>query len=231
MNMRLVWGLLFIVICFNTSAQFSIDDIDFSQVQYKKVKDYILNQKRNNVNTINQIHPSCTSKTDLSSYEKQEKTYLIKENFSKVWSSYINTSPAESWESKHISFGLLISKPTNSVIYPGGKFHAIDTGQVIFLNLSLLRGFYQLPMAFEIINVNHDDGIVEFSYIKGNKAQGIQRLHFIPTPEGYTRIIHSSFYKSKSKVRDKILYPFFHIKTTNEFHRNLKRILKHKQRS
>jgi hypothetical protein len=225
--MKLVALIFFLTIEFFCSAQTSMNEINFNQIGYKKIVAFITDQQEHNVSKITDIKPSCHSNDDLSSFEKQEKDYLIKENFSDVWANYLKASPTESWEGKHVSFGVLLSKQNNQILYRGDDFKSIDTGQVVFLNLRLLRGIYQLAMAFEVINIDPIKGIIEFSYIEGNKSEGIQRLKFIPTPEGYTRIIHTSFYKSHSRLRDKIFYPYFHLRATNEFHRNLKRRLKH----
>lgn len=226
-GMKGLFILVTLVIGSTCFAQTNIDEINFNQIEHKSIVKFINEQHELDVNKISDIRPSCSSSDDLSTFEKQEKKYLIKENFAKVWSNYLNASPTESWEGKLVSFGVLISKPENEILYPGDEFREIDTGQVVFLNLRLLRGIYQLAMAFEVINIDPDNGIIEFSYIEGNKSKGIQRLKFVATPEGYTRIIHSSFYKSHSRLRDKVLYPFFHMKATNEFHRNLRRRVKH----
>lgn len=226
-KMRFITFIGTLVIGYSCFAQASIDEINFEQIHHRKIVQFINEQHEHDVNKLSDIKPSCHSNDDFSTFEKQEKNYLIKERFPKVWANYVMASPTESWESKFVSFGVLFSKKNNKILYPGDDFQAIDTGQIVFLNLRLLRGIYQLAMAFEVINVDKENGIIEFSYIEGNKSMGIQRLKFIPTPEGYTKIIHSSFYKSHSHIRDKVFYPFFHKKVTNEFHRNLKRRLRH----
>jgi hypothetical protein len=156
----------------------------------------------------------------------QKKTYHIKDDISDVWTKYKTTSPAESWNGKRVMFGLLVSKTLNKPIYSGDSFDEIQPGQVIYLNLKLLK-FYNLAMAFEVLVVDSEKRIIEFSYLEGNKSQGKQCLQFVESENGTTNIIHSSYFKSDSKMRDKFLYPFFHTRTTNEFHRIMKRIIKH----
>ncbi len=224
--MKSTFTLIATFICLQSFPQISMDEIDLAQIHHKKIKNFILEQKVHDVNTITDIVPTCTADSNLTTFKKQEKNYIIKDEFSAVWAKYLKTSPAKSWEGSLVKFGMLISKPENKVIYRGGEFQEIKPGQVIFLDLRLLKGIYHLAMAFEIINIDRNNGIIEFSYIKGNKSRGMQRLKFMPTPEGYTQIIHSSFYKSQSALRDKVLYPFFHKKATNEFHRNLRKQLK-----
>lgn len=209
-------------------SQTCFENINPELIHHKKIVEYLIEQKANTAKNIADIKASCHSDDDFIGFRKHEKRYLIKENISKVWANYTHASPTESWEGKTVSFGIMISKPNKTILYPGDDFQSIDTGQVVYLNLSLLRGIYELALAFEIIKVDEKNGLIEFSYVEGNKSMGIQRIRFISTPKGNTRIIHSSFYKSNSRIRDKIFYPFFHQRATNEFHRNLKRKLKGK---
>ncbi len=217
-------GLFIAVIIYcQMFSQTSVNEINYDLIQYPQIKKYIDQQKVDRVETLQDFVPSCFATSDLSTYEHQQKEYVIKESLPVVWMNYTNTNPAKSWDGKLVSFGLLVSKKTNSIYYSGDKIPGIDTGQIIFLDLELLGGFYHLAMAFEIIKKDTENGIVEFSYLEGNKTQGIQRLKFKPTEEGYTKIVHSSYFKSSSKLRDKILYPCFHKRLINEFHRNLRR--------
>lgn len=214
-----------IVIYCRVFSQTSVDNIDYDLIQYRQVIKYINQQKVDHVETIYDFVPSCSANSDLSNYEHQEKEYVIKESLPVVWMNYTKANPAISWDGKLVSFGLLISKNTDKIYYPGDEIPGIDTGQIIFLDLELLGGFYHLAMAFEITKEDPENGIVEFSYLEGNKTIGIQRLKFNQTEKGYTKIVHSSYFKSPSKLRDKILYPYFHKRLINEFHRNFRRRL------
>jgi hypothetical protein len=84
---------------------------------------------------------------------------------------------------------------------------------------------YNLAVAFEIIAIDVLNREIIFSYVEGGKSQGEQSIQFIDTKDGYTEIIHSTLFKSDSKFRDKFLYPKFHIKAINEFHKNILRKL------
>jgi hypothetical protein len=206
-------------------AQKNLDDVDLELIPHRSVREYLLQQKKNNIIQFIDIKPTWCEPQKTSEYNIQKRTYTIKENISKVWSKYQNTSPAKSWNGKKVMFGFMFSKKQDEALYAGDEFTGIDTGQVIFLNLKLLK-FYNLAMAFEIISVDAENKIIEFSYIEGNVSHGKQCLQFLDTPEGYTQIIHSSYFKSESKLRDKFLYPFFHARTTNEFHRIMKRLIR-----
>jgi len=224
--MKFVGTFVAVILCCQLFSQASVDNIDFDLIQHPQIINYINQQKEDRVENLSDFTPSCSSTSDFSSYQNQEKEYIIKASLPIVWASYTQANPAKSWDGKLVSFGLLISKKTNNIFYPGDDIPGIDTGQIIFLDLELLGGNFHLAMAFEIITEDPENGIVEFSYLEGNKTLGIQRLKFTPTEEGYTKIVHSSYYKSPSKLRDKILYPYFHKRLINEFHRNFKRQLR-----
>jgi hypothetical protein len=207
-----------------SQGQSFIDDINFELIPYNSVITYIQNQKDHNIFKFTDIKPSWKEKYSEEDYSHLKKTYRFKQGLPEVWSKYRTTSPAESWNGKKVMFGFMFSKKKNQPLYSGDDFTEIDTGQVIFLNLKLLK-FYDLAMAFEIISVDNENKIIEFSYIEGNTSRGKQSLQFIDTPRGHTKIVHQSYFKSESKLRDKFLYPFFHTRTTNEFHRIMKKLI------
>jgi hypothetical protein len=215
--------LSLLMLCGKNYSQKSMDDIDLHQIHQKKIRNFIHKQISNNTHQFNDIRPTTKDSAAFSSFRKKEQSFLIKENIAKVWQAYSTVSPPQAWTGKHISFGVLISKNTNDILYGYNSFPNLDTGEVVFLNLRLLKGTYNLAVAFEITSVDDSRKIIEFSYINGDKTQGIQTIHFVRTLEGYTRIIHSTLYKSSSAFRDRTLYPFFHKKVVREFHKNIKR--------
>jgi hypothetical protein len=130
------------------------------------------------------------------------------------------------WNGHSVRFGLLISKCSNSVIYKNNPlFPDIDTGQVYFLDMRLLKGLLNVPAAFEITNIDQKQQMVEFSYIDNNTSLGKQTIQFFDNGKDCTRIVHRSYFKSESALRDDF-YPCFHNKFIKEFHRNMKHIIK-----
>jgi hypothetical protein len=173
------------------------------------------------------IHASWKKGSDESSFLFNEKTFFLKDKLSHVWDCYRKADPTKSWNGHFVRFGLLISKKSNSVVYSGDAvFPEIDTGQVFFLDLRLMRGIFNLPMAFEIINIDPVQRIIEFSYIDGNKAKGKQTIQFYDNDDGRIRITHKSYFRSDSPFRDNLLYPYFHRKFIRDFHRNMKLLVK-----
>lgn len=200
--------------------------IDMDLIKKKKVKEFIITQRINRLDNFFNIKASWKLNNDISNYHKHVKTFKVKKHLDKVWECYKKADPVETWNGRIIDFGLLISKYSDSLLYETkGSFSEIDTGQVYFLNLKLLRGIFNIPVAFEIINVDEYHKIIEFSYIEGNISKGKQTLQFIELENGFTQIIHQSYFRSDSGLRDGI-YPIYHKKIIKDFHRNMRRNIK-----
>ena len=209
---------------FLCNSQMTFNDINLNKVPQKKVQEFLIEQQNNHIHLLKEILPSIKPNSELKGYRNHVKEYFLKDSLIKVWQHYIVTNPGDSWNGKKVSFGMLFSKKDEQIVYRNEYVSHIDTGQVVFLNLKLLKGIANLAAVFEFITIDKNEWIIEFSYCNGNITEGKQRLQFIETNKGYTRILHTSFYKSNSSLRDRFLYPFFHDKISNEFHRNMKRL-------
>jgi hypothetical protein len=205
----------------------STETIDLKEIPQRKVRRYIASREIDKMQDFSLIHASCEKEIDESDYNITERVFCLKYKLSNVWECYNTADPNESWNSQSVRFGLLIAKHSNSVLYVNNSsFPEIETGQVYFLNLRLLGGLFNVPVAFEIINVDPQQQIVEFSYLDNNKSRGKQTIQFFDNGDGRTRIVHRSYFKSNSLMRDDFLYPFFHRKFIKEFHGNMKHLLK-----
>lgn len=221
--------IIFFVFCaLEGFSQECLVDIDMSKVPYKEVRNLIKVQQNCSVNCINDLKASCGAHQSLKEYNKQVKSYKINKPVNEVWANYIKESPSHVYNSKKFSFGLMLCKKNQQqkIVYSKDQFGNLDTGQVIYLKLKFLKGLYKMAVAFEIISIDTLAKKVELSYVKGgNKSDGKQVLQFVNKGNSETEIIHTSYYKSENKIRDKFFYPFFHGKVTNEFHRNFKRLM------
>lgn len=201
------------------------DDIRLEQIQQRKIRKYLECQMEEGKHQFSEIHPSWTAGKDLSSYKKNEMAFFLKGNFQDIWLRYISGNFSKAWNDRKISFGLLLRKSPGNIYYNHDPITDLDTGQVYFLNLKLMLGIINIPVAFEIITLDAEKKIIEFSYIEGNKSIGVQRVKFINTGSERTEILHTSYYKSDSRFRDKWIYPYFHKRIINDFHRNMRRLL------
>jgi len=216
---------VFTFIQFQSFGQPNLDDINLERIQQRKIRKYIECQIEEGKHQFGEIHPSWNSGQDLSSYKKNEMTFFLKGNFLDIWQGYVSANPSKSWNARKISFGLLLRKFPGNIYYNHDPIMGVDTGQVYFLNLNLLLGIFNLPVAFEMITVDTEQRIIEFSYIEGNKSIGVQQVKFMDIGQERTEIIHTSYFKSDSQFRDKWIYPFFHKIIVNDFHRNMRRLL------
>ncbi len=206
-------------------AQLSFRTIDISHIRQPKIRAYIQEQQEQHIQTFSDLESSVNRDDDLTDFKNYEKHYIIKEPVDIVWDNYKFSNQTDVWDINRVSFGMLFCRGTQSIVYADQRFLGMAIGQIYYLNLKILNGFYNLPVAFEIINVDREKRLFEFSYLKGGKAKGKQSIQFVETEKGYTQIIHKSYVKSDSKFRDKYLYPFFHNKIINEFHSNMRRII------
>jgi hypothetical protein len=205
----------------------SFKSINLQDIPQRKVRKYIVSRSIDRMHNFASIHASWKKDIDKSDFKVIKKTFYLRFKLFNVWDCYRHTNAYKMWNGHAVRFGLLISKCSNSVIYTNNScFPEVDTGQVYFLNIRLMKGLFNVPVAFEIINIDQKQQIVEISYIDNNKSQGKQTIQFFDDGDGSTRIVHLSYFKSKSAFRDKLLYPYFHKKFIKEFHRNMWKVIK-----
>jgi len=222
--MKLIFTLFIVLGSAISFSQDSFESIDLSRIPQKKIRSLIERQCQDHDNVkFTQLQATAAKGNDFSGYHILESSYLIREDPEIVWKAYQSTSPSKSWNGRMVSFGLLISKRKNDILYcndPG--FSGIDTGQVFYVNLRILKGLYNLAVGLEIVEMDSSVRSITFSYLKGGKSSGEQMIYFIPTRKGYTQIVHKTTFKSDSYLRDRFLYPYFHQISINEFHKNMK---------
>ena len=220
----LLFGVLysFSGLCF---GQMHLADIEFDKVGCEQVEHYVQDQIRNNTETFSDVKASLEPTASTNGFCFHEREYVIRDSLSKVWSFYVHTNPSVAWNASRFSFAMLFSKSDNQMIYPNGKVDGIDPGQVIYLNLNVFK-IKKLATAFEITTVDDNRKVIEFSYVEDNITHGKQQLTFTKLRKGYTKIIHRTYFKSESNLRDHFLYPYFHTRLTNTYHRNMKHLLK-----
>jgi len=216
---------LFTLTEFQLGAQICLNDVEFDKISQDKVQEFVERQQDHGIQTFDEIKPSLQSDSDVKGYFVRENVYQVKKSVDKVWNNYLHINPNKTWNGKKVSFGFLFSKKEDRIVYSDENISKIDTGMVVYLNLRLMIGLINLATAFEIITIDKENKVIEFSYLKGNDSVGKQRIQFFETSKGYTEILHTSFYKSYNFPMNHIFYPYFHTRATNEFHRNLKRMM------
>jgi hypothetical protein len=229
--MRFILFSLFIFYKQLGYGQDSLRNIDVKQIPQKKIRLFIHKHILAHHAKFSDLHSEYSGNSDSAKYIKEEQRFILKEKITKVWSAYRSFQPAEIWKGKLITFGVSFSRNAKTIAYRTTLKSSIDTGEIILLNLSLLKGTVNIAVGLEITSIDSIKQCIEFSYINGDISQGIQRIQLVTTPDGYTQVIHTTLFKSSHAFRDRYIYPFFHRKTVNEFHKNMRELVYSRQTS
>ncbi len=214
---------LFLFMSIYSYSQLFLNEVDLNKIEEKKIREYIETQMESNIVTVSDIEPSVTPESSVDGFRSCYNEYLVKDSLEKVWKYYKNSNPADAWNGRKVKFGLLLSKRRKKIVYKNDSIDGVNIGQIIYINLKLLMGIKNLATAFEFINIDDENRIIEFSYIKGNSSTGKQQIQFFETLKGHTLITHTSYYKCRSLTKNYLFYSFFHTRIINEYHRNMRR--------
>lgn len=206
--------------------------INLEEISQKKVKKYILRKNIDKMQDFSSIHPSFTKDEKETGLKVNEKIFYLRSRLASVWNGYREANPAEAFNSRSFRLEMMIMKKSNDVYYKNAmSLPVIDTGQLYFFDIRLMKGLVNVPMAFEVINIDDAKKVLEVSYIEGNKAQGKQQVQFFDNGDGRTMVVHKSFFKSHSWLRDTFLYPYFHRRLVRDYHRTMEKLVQEKSSS
>jgi hypothetical protein len=210
----------------STNASRASQEIDLSKIRHKSVLKYIRNKKLQKVSDLARLIHSCPDMNDVKTFNRHIKTFLFEENIDKVWMAYKTIGPGETCSGWMLGFGLQYSRRNDKVTYHEDDHGVAEEGQIVIMNLKLLWSTIGLAVGHEITEVNDEEKYIQMCYLEGGASRGMQYIRLKETPEGYTQVIHETFYKSDSAFRDKRVYPPVHGLVVSEFHRNVRRKLK-----
>jgi hypothetical protein len=208
-----------------SEAALASTGVDLSKIKQKSVRKFLVNNGLSSLQDFAKMVHSCHLKPDMSLYHRHIKTFLFKENIEKVWNAYKTIGPVETCSGSMLGFGLQYSRKNNKITYHEDDHGEIEEGQVVILNLRFLWKLISLAVGHEITEVNEAEKYIHMCYLEGGASSGMQYIRLMETKEGYTQIIHETFYKSHSDFRDKRLYPTLHGLVISEFHRNVRKNL------
>jgi hypothetical protein len=198
-------------------------EVDFDQIQYQKVKEFIKLNGLNMFTDFSSLRPMCYNPAAEDSYRSHHEVFLIRRPVDIVWDIYKTISPVEAWNGDMVSFGLMYGRRTNTLNYLHDSFVGMERGQIIILNLCLFWGFLNIAVAHEVADIDEDKKQIKLCYMAGGASEGSQWITLNKTKEGFTSVDHLTRYKSKSAFRDKYLYPALHTKAIAEFHHNVRK--------
>jgi hypothetical protein len=196
-------------------------NVDLNKIPQKSIRTFIQAQLKNNINAFSDLKSTYTIGEDLSKFHIHQVDYEVPYALDTVWRHYLTANPSKVWNGNMLSFGLMVSKYDGEIMYTDGEYSAAKVGQVFYINLNILGGLIKLPVAHEIIAIEPEKFYFELSYIEGRKNLGKQRIAFSKASNGHTEIVHTTYYISDSKFRDRYIYPYFHSKAIGEWHQNM----------
>ena len=199
------------------------EKIDFSKIRQTTVKALLHKNNILSLNDLSKLRSLCYNPSDGQHYYKHVKSFVVHAPIVDVWTAYKTINPQETRNGSMVSFGLMYSRNQNQIMYPGDSYPGIEAGQILFLNLNLLGRFIQLAVGHEITEVNEKDKIIKICYLQNGASTGTQLIQVREVGGDKTEIVHETWYRSGSVIRDKVLYPGFHEKGLTEFHENVKR--------
>ena len=157
--------------------------------------------------------PSCPTFDACSDMYYHVKKYTFKGDAQRAFDLLLSLKPYEIWEGTS-RFEMEYEPSQKSFLGKDQNLPDIKEGQIFFLELDITSKM-QIPVAFQVVELDSHKKTLSFSYLKQNKSNGIQRITFVQNGESFD-IIHETHFKSESKFRDKRLYGFFHTKLLDD---------------
>lgn len=210
------------ITCF---AQLPINSIDFSRIPQKKVRSLVKKQQLNGIEFFSDLKSVCYSEQDSFSYSFHRSSQTIKEKIQNVWNKIKSIKPSDEYRGKMVTFGFLYSLKSNRILYGDDDYQEIEEGEIIFLNLKLLRGIKNIAVALEVTKVDDENKTIQFCYLNNGKTEGTQQIKLAENDQGNTVICQETRYRNRSKFRQKRLYPIFHQKAVSELHQNIGNVI------
>lgn len=180
-----------------------------SQFTSDEVVDPSPKTEKNDTTRVDEFTRSVFEDKDYVDFNYHSHTYQYDCELNALWTSYLESNPEKLWTGPINHFVLHRSADGH---YDSGH---VTEGSRILLELHLFKN-KPLKVLFEVTKICSEEMKIEFCYDKSNITQGIQIISFYE--EGsITHIKHETYFKSHSKLRDKI-YPIYHQRCIDEFH-------------
>jgi hypothetical protein len=210
------------LIAFNTSGQIGLSDIQQEGQCSKKVRKYIAGFIKHDLLNFNELQASVGDDFSVENFSTHQGGFSVDAPLEKLWETSLKANPAEIWRGSILSLAFIYNKADEKLLFlPDLNNYNLVVEQIYFINLRLLKGIFNLPTALKVTKVDPKENIIEFTYLRGGKSEGRQILHFIAESETRTRVDHTTYYRSRSRFRDKRLYPHFHQLAISELHKNM----------
>ena len=202
-----------------------LSNIDFSKISQPLVVRVIKTQIAKGCLLFTDLKSTTPTSSELPNYNKVVDELIIPHPIDTVFNHYISSNPATAWDGGElVKFGLGVDKTSGAIFYPGEHYPGAQIGHILYIHLNIW-GLKKICMAQEITKIDKKSHSIVFSYVEGGETEGMQEIQFERISANKTRVIHTSYFKGKSKLRDALLYPYFHSLIVSKFHYNLSRSL------
>ncbi len=219
---KAMFSLACVLVTLQMSGQISLSNIDGENLCSRKIRKYVEGFRKHNFLTFSDLEASIGSEFLKENFSVHNGGFTVDAPLKKVWETSISANPSELRRGSILSLAFIYNKADEKLLFlPDLKNYNLVVEQIYFINLRLMKGFFNLPTALKVTKIDASQNIIEFTYLRGGKSEGRQILHFIAETETRTRVDHITYYRSHSKFRDKRLYPHFHQLAISELHKNM----------
>lgn len=156
--------------------------------------------------------------TDFQNYELSdcsrddyniiEQVYNVYAPIEMVWKSYLSTGLTSVFSGDIMNFGVMYNPMDSGLYNSEDALPSIVEGQIFIIELTYL-GFYNIPAAFKVTQIDTRKKMIQFIYLKNNKSNGYQQILFNSATDSHgmavTAVTHISYFKSDNNLRDKLL--------------------------
>ena len=146
--------------------------------------------------------------------------YRVDTSPDELWRAYREVDPRDAWTGPVARFGYL-NDPVERRSFTRSveRLPEVREQQTFLVHLRFVR-LIQMAAAFRITTISDEEWLIEFTYLEPNTANGLQQIRIVADGTG-SIIEHRSRYTSGRRLRDRLLYPPFHSRAIDEFHRRI----------
>jgi len=166
-----------------------------------------------------QFETSVQGPISPDEYNYNHMVFEIDRSLSDVWSAYLSSSPKSSWSGKGLLFDFAYSKRDQKIYYRDGEVPNMHEGMGVFIVLKIFN-LMKITAAMEITKIDEATHTIEYTYLKKNSSNGRQIIQLSDSGNGTTRLVHDTYFKSSSRLRDRI-YPKPHEDLVAQLHQNV----------
>lgn len=166
-----------------------------------------------------QFETSVVGDIDPAPFHYNHMAFEIDRSLTDVWNAYLSSNPKSSWSGNGLLFDFAYSKRDQQMYYRDGTVPNMHVGMGVFIVLKIYR-LLKITAAMEITKVDEASHTIEYTYLKNNTSNGRQIMTLTDLGNGRTRLVHDTYFKSTSSLRDRF-YPKPHEDLVTQLHQNV----------